>query len=48
MDPLAQVAERIIIEQEKIVGPIALEQARKVQGLFVDWTKHEVDRKSVV
>jgi len=42
MDVFAQVAEKIIEEQEHIVGPIALEQARKVSGLKVDWTKHEV------
>lgn len=42
MDPLSEAAGRIIEEQEKIVGPIALEQAQKVQGLSVDWTKHEV------
>ena len=39
---LAQVVEKIILEQEKIIGPIALEQAKKVQGLSVDWSKHEV------
>ena len=42
MDILAQVAQKIIQEQEKIIGPIALEQARKVEGLSVDWDKHEV------
>lgn len=42
MDIFAQIAEKIIIEQEKIIGPIALEQARKVQGLNVDIQKHEI------
>lgn len=42
MDIFAQIAEKIIIEQEKIIGPIALEQARKVQGLNVNMQKHEV------
>ena len=42
MDILGTIAEKIIQEQEKIIGPIALEQARKVQGLNVDMQKHEV------
>ena len=42
MDIFALLAEKIIEEQESIIGPIALEQARKVQGLKVDWQKHEV------
>lgn len=42
MDIFGIVAEKIIIEQEKIIGPIALEQARKVQGLNVDMEKHEI------
>jgi len=42
MDILAQVAQKIIQEQEKIIGPIALEQAKKVQGLSIDWDKREV------
>ena len=42
MDIFAQVAQKIIQEQEKIIGPIALEQAKKVEGLSVDWDKHEV------
>jgi len=42
MDILEQAAEKIIEEQEKIIGPIALEQAKKVPGLIVDLQKHEV------
>lgn len=42
MDILEQAAEKIIEEQEKIIGPIALEQAKKVPGLSVDLQKHEV------
>lgn len=42
MDIFAQIAEKIIQEQEKIIGPIALEQARKVHGLSVDMGKHEI------
>ena len=42
MDIFAQIVEKIVREQEKIIGPIALEQARKVQGLSVDMQKNEV------
>lgn len=42
MDIFAQMAEKIISQQEGIIGPIALEQAKKVQGLKLDWQKHEV------
>ena len=52
MDIFAQMAEKIIKEQEGIIGPVALEQARKVDGLSVDWEKHEValagDEKAIV
>jgi len=33
MDVFAQVVERIIKEQESVIGPLALEQAKKVDGL---------------
>ena len=42
MDIFAQMADRIIREQESIIGPIALEQASKVSGLKVNWQKHEI------
>jgi len=42
MDIFAILVEQIIKEQETIIGPIALEQARKVQGLKIDWQNHEV------
>ena len=42
MDIFAKLAEKIIQEQEAIIGPIALEQAKNVPGLVVDWQKHEV------
>ena len=52
MDIFGQIAEQIIREQEKIIGPIALEQARKVQGLSVDMQKQEVkfegDQKQII
>ncbi len=45
MDIYAQMAAKIIKEQESIIGPVALEQAKKVPGLEVDWAKHEVKIK---
>jgi hypothetical protein len=42
MDIFAQLALRIIKEQENIIGPIAMEQAKKVPGLKVDWDKHQL------
>ncbi len=42
MDIFAQIANRIIKEQETIIGPIAIEQAQKVPGLKFDSTKHEI------
>lgn len=42
MDIFAQLAEKIIEEQEHIIGPIALEQARKVAGLSIDWQKKDI------
>lgn len=42
MDILARIVEKIIKEQENIIGPVALEQAKKVPGLTIDWPKHEI------
>lgn len=35
MDPVAQAASKIIKEQEAIIGPVALEQAKKVSGMTI-------------
>ena len=43
MDVFGKIVEKIIKEQEQIIGPVALEQARKVSGLSIDWDKHEVN-----
>lgn len=42
MDIYAQMAQKIIIAQEGIIGPVAIEQAGKVTGLKVDWSKKDV------
>jgi len=42
MDVYEQAAEKIIREQETIIGPIALEQARQVEGLKVNPQSHQV------
>lgn len=42
MDVYAQIAAKIIKGQEDIIGPVAVEQAKKVPHLKVDWEKHEV------
>ncbi len=42
MDLYAQMAEKIIKAQEGIIGPVAVEQAGKVSGLKVDWTKRDI------
>jgi hypothetical protein len=39
----AQIAVKIIAQQETIIGPIAVEQAKQVKQLSVDWSKHEVE-----
>lgn len=36
------MTEKIIKQQEGIIGPLALEQAQKVPGLKVDWPKKDV------
>lgn len=41
-DIFAQIVEKIVRAQESVIGPLAVEQARKVKGLKLDWGKHEV------
>ena len=45
MDIYEQAAEKIIREQETIIGPIALEQASQVEGLDVNPQSHHVSFK---
>ncbi|MDB5182408.1 MAG: hypothetical protein JWO47_192 [Candidatus Saccharibacteria bacterium] len=42
MDVYAQIAERIISQQETIIGPVAVERAMTVKGLALDWPNHTV------
>ncbi|MBA3758129.1 hypothetical protein H0X10_00660 [Candidatus Saccharibacteria bacterium] len=41
MDTYAKIAVEIISYQEAIIGPVAVEQAQFVDGLQLDWDKHE-------
>ncbi len=38
-----QIAEKIIEQQEAIIGPIAVEQAKQITELKIDWPQHDVD-----
>lgn len=42
MDTYAQIATKIIMAQELIIGPIAVEQARLIPHLQIDWNAHQV------
>lgn len=42
MNAYSEIAEKIIEEQEEIIGPIALEQANRVSGLQIDWATHSI------
>ena len=39
MDDYAQIAQKIIEQQENVIGPVAIEQAQLVSGLKLDWGK---------
>lgn len=38
-----QIAEKIIEQQEAVIGPIAVEQAKQIRELKIDWPQHDVD-----
>lgn len=38
-----QIAEKIIEQQEAVIGPIAVEQAKQIRELTIDWPQHDVD-----
>ena len=42
-DLYSQIAARIIEGQEAIIGPVAVEQARRVSHLTLDWENQAVD-----
>jgi hypothetical protein len=39
----SQMAKKIIEQQEVVIGPIALEQAKQIQGLTIDWPQRSVE-----
>jgi hypothetical protein len=41
MTTLDQIAEKIIEEQELVIGPLAWSEAEKIQGLQVSRARHE-------
>lgn len=38
-----QIAEKIIEQQEAIIGPLAVEQAKQIQELKINWADHNID-----
>lgn len=52
MDIYAQLVEKIIKEQEEIIGPVAMEQAKKVPGLVINPDTYEItftgDKKEII
>lgn len=42
MDPYTEAASKIITEQKSIIGPIALEMAKKVSGLQIETDKVKI------
>ena len=52
MDIYAQIITKIIEQQESIIGPVALQQARQVNGITLDWDNHQVsingDAKTII
>ncbi len=42
MDIYVEIARKIIEQQETIIGPIAVEQAKRVANLKVDWPKKHI------
>ena len=45
MDVYGQMATKIIQAQEVIIGPVAVEQAKRIPNLRIDWDKKDVNIK---
>lgn len=43
MDIYEQIVTKIIKSQEVIIGPVAIEQAKRVPHLKVDWEAKQID-----
>ena len=39
----SQIVEKIIEQQEAIIGPVAVEQAKLVRELKINWSQHAVN-----
>jgi hypothetical protein len=46
MEVYAEIVERIIRQQETIIGPVAVEQAAHIPNLELDWENHKVTVKA--
>lgn len=42
-DIFEQIAEKIIEQQEAVIGPVAVDRAKLVQELKINWPQHDVD-----
>ena len=42
-DIFDQIVEKIIEQQEAIIGPIAVDRAKLVGALKINWQQHDVD-----
>jgi hypothetical protein len=42
MNVFAQMVEKIIEQQEAIIGPIAIERANLVKELEINWAQHDI------
>ncbi|OGY82332.1 MAG: hypothetical protein A3F54_04045 [Candidatus Kerfeldbacteria bacterium RIFCSPHIGHO2_12_FULL_48_17] len=42
-DIFDQIAAKIIAQQEAIIGPVAIERAKAVNALKINWQQHDVD-----
>jgi len=42
MDIFVQIAQKIIEQQETIIGPVAIEQAKRVPNLSINWPEQKI------